>query len=114
MDGMNEPFWKTKHDPYFNKEFREEIKWRWDAEAILKKPFWETKYIWWVSDFKYRLRELSIFLELLRKHPDDEMGSVFRSLVKTVQNDLARLQTAYVKIYGTKMSIRVLKKEMGL
>ncbi len=75
------------------------------------KPWWQIKHGWWLEDFKDWYKTRHEFVLLLRKHPDDEMGKIFRELIKTVDWKLAQLRREYKKIYGTLPNTRRIKED---
>lgn len=73
---------------------------------------WEVRHEWWIDDIKFDLAEIWLFKQLLRMHPDDDMGEAFRELLKVSEGHLKVLLKEYKKIYGCRPNIRKLKEEI--
>jgi hypothetical protein len=52
------------------------------------------------------------FKMLLRKHPDDKTGDIFRELIKTCEKELNVLRREYKKTCGTAPKLTRIKKEI--
>lgn len=76
------------------------------------KLLWEQKHNWWVEDFKYTLKDIYDIKLLIRKHPDDSIGVIFKDVLKTLQWELEDLQKGYKKIYGTRFGLKKLREDI--
>ncbi len=74
------------------------------------KPHWENQHDWWIEDFEDIQDEKAIFADMLRKHPDDEMGNMFRDILKSVDIRLKDMKREYKKIYGINFNMNRLKE----
>ncbi len=83
---------------------------------IHNKPHWETLHEWKLSNIYFELWQIWQIKMLLRKHPDDEIGVIFRDIIKLLKKLLALEIKKYEKIYGDKPNIREMrdKVEKGL
>lgn len=65
--------------------------------------FWEAKHQWMIDDLNFELQQRSDIALLLRKHPDDKTGDIFREMIKEVDKKIAYLKKQYKMIYGVNL-----------
>lgn len=73
---------------------------------------WECKHDWWLEDFRFDIEQIWEFKLLLRKHPDDEYGDLFRSSIKSIEKHLNMLVKEYTKIYGGRPNLSKIRDEV--
>ena len=76
------------------------------------KPHWEFLYDCWIEDFKFELEQIQSLMLMLRKHPDDEMGVMFREMIGVCKKRLSRMVSTYEKIYGGKPNLKAMREEV--
>lgn len=72
----------------------------------MNKPFWEIQHDWWVEDFAFEVSQRDELCDMLKKHPDDNIGANLREMVKSVEKRLKYLQARHKKIYGRSFNLR--------
>ena len=78
----------------------------------MNKPHWEKIHDWHIEDITYELKQIWEFKQMLKRHPDDEMGDIFRELIKTCKTKLSGLIKIYEKTYGDKPNVAGIRREV--
>ena len=78
----------------------------------MNKPHWEKLHDWWMEDIRDEMELIYKFKLLLRKHPDDLIGEIFRDLIKTCDKNLISLKKNYKKIYGGFPNVTEIRKNI--
>lgn len=74
------------------------------------KPYWQLKHDWWCEDFSFEVKQKRELVLLLRRHPEDKMGSSFREMIKNIDKRITRLKREYKKIYGVNFNLNRIKQ----
>ena len=75
-------------------------------------PHWQLQHDWWMQDFHFEIECAWQLKIMLRKHPDDQIGVLLRSIVVMCDKRLGRLRRAYKAIYGCLPKLTRIRKEV--
>jgi len=78
----------------------------------MTKPHWQKLHEARVDDVRFWLREIYEFKLLLRKHPYDTQGEIYRDMIKILKETLKYEVSKYEKIYGDKPDVVLLRREV--
>ena len=67
---------------------------------------WKYLHDWWIEDITFEYSQRTEFIMLLRKHPEDSMGGIFRDMIKVLDKRIIRMKREYKKIYGVNYRAR--------
>lgn len=82
-----------------------DIKW-W---KIPSTPHWVFLHDEWIKDFKDWYEQPQRIIELIRKHPEDNMTESLKDVLETIHWKIKQLKKEYKTIYGTSFNTRGLK-----
>ena len=77
------------------------------------KSIWEQKLEWWIEDFEFELKQMRDIKEMLKKHPDDEIGKILREILKKLESNYMKMKRKYKSIYGDWPKLNEIKKEIN-
>jgi len=76
----------------------------------MNNPHWQDQHQWKIDDITFWLNEIWEFQKMLKRHPDDSMGDVFRSCIKELKMRLELSVKSYSNIYGRRPNMRKLRE----
>ena len=76
------------------------------------QQMWEIKHEWWMEDFEFMFEQAWNIKQLLKHHPDDEIGYIFRDMLKTIEKKTSVMKREYKKIYGDLPPLIRMKREI--
>ena len=66
----------------------------------MNHPWWKIKHDWWIDDLNFERGQRQAFVEMLQRHPDDDIGVLFREAIALLDKKIKRIKISYKKIYG--------------
>ena len=78
----------------------------------MTKPRWESIHDEALADIRFWLQEIWSYKLLLRKHPSDALGDIFREVIKGLKMALGCEVLGYEKIYGDKPDVKKMREEI--
>lgn len=73
---------------------------------------WLDWHEWLLDDIRFDLYQKEQLKAMLIEHPHDEMGDCFRSCIKSIDKNLARLNAQHKLEYGDRAPIRRIREEI--
>jgi len=64
------------------------------------EQFWKIKHDFWMEDFRFEIKQQEEIKSLLMKHPEDDIGNIFRDILKHLDKKYKFLLRNYKKVYG--------------
>lgn len=74
----------------------------------MNKSDWELDHDWFVYTFKHWVCVKNDLAEMLRRHPNDKIGDLFRGMIKTCDKEIKNTKKWYKSIYGVNFNMRML------
>ena len=70
------------------------------------------KHDWIMSDLRFELEQIWKIKKMLKKHPDDYIGELFRDMLKMCEKSLSYLKKDYKKTYGGWPNLILMRREV--
>lgn len=68
---------------------------------MIETPHWQLLHEWRVDDISYEIKDKEFFIEMLRMHPEDEIGAGYREIIKLIEKCIKTMKKEYKSVYGT-------------
>lgn len=64
-------------------------------------PFYKIKHDWYIEDINFEKEQRKFFLDLIKKHPEEDVSNGFLEAVFLIDKKIKELRKKYKEIYGS-------------